>query len=144
MYRNKLQEIIPVRCVLPACQPYELWPPDVSTGRGCGVGGPQMNKFEQVSSYGHQMSLAGGWAWPELGVPCLMARGAAAAGRGCTVKSNASWVMVTSGPPPLLWTDRHEWKHYLLKTSLAGGNNAHLCDNEPKLCDKPLEEEKTD
>ena len=25
--------------------------------------GPQMNKFEQVSSVGHQMSLAGGEGW---------------------------------------------------------------------------------
>ena len=34
-----------------------------------------------------------------------------------------SWVMVTWGPPP--WsdrmTDRHDWKHYFLTTSLAGG-----------------------
>ena len=42
------------------------WPPDVSTG----IGDLQVNKFEQVSSLGHQMSLAGGLctrvAWPGL------------------------------------------------------------------------------
>ena len=32
--------------------------PDVSTGLGC----PQVNKFEQVSSLGHQIPLAGGGA----------------------------------------------------------------------------------
>ena len=41
-----------------------------------------------------------------------------------TVRSKASWVMVTCGP---LWieilTDTHNWKHYLPATSLTGGNN---------------------
>ena len=32
----------------------ECWPPDVSSG------GPQVNKFEQVSSVGHQISVDGG------------------------------------------------------------------------------------
>ena len=36
-------------------------------GRGWG---PRVNKFKQVSSDGHQMSLAGG-----AGFPCLMSRG---------------------------------------------------------------------
>ena len=36
------------------------------------LGGPQMNKFEQVSSDDHQMSPAGGWG---KGVPGLMSRG---------------------------------------------------------------------
>ena len=36
-----------------------------------GVGGPQLNKFKQVSSDNHEMSLAGG---PGLGVRCLMPR----------------------------------------------------------------------
>ena len=35
-------------------------------------GGPQVNKFEQVSSDGHQISLAKKGL--KLGVPCLMAR----------------------------------------------------------------------
>ena len=51
------QESIPVGCVLPACQLYMLQPPDVSTR---GQVGPSVNKFEQVSSYGHQVSLAMG------------------------------------------------------------------------------------
>ena len=42
---------IPVGCVLPPCKPYALQcpPPDVAPG---------LNKFEQVSSVGHQMSVA--------------------------------------------------------------------------------------
>ena len=52
---NKQDKII-IGCVLPASYPYVFqWPPlDVSGG------GPQVNKFEQVSSDDHQMSLAGG------------------------------------------------------------------------------------
>ena len=42
--------------------------------------GPQTNKFEQVSSDGHQMSLAG--APGPRGVPCLMSWGARARARG--------------------------------------------------------------
>ena len=50
------QESIPVGCVPTACKPYMLqWPqPDVAPGRG-----PQVNKFEQISSVGHQMSVGG-------------------------------------------------------------------------------------
>ena len=56
-----------MECVPPACQLYMLWwPPDVSTGGG--GAGPPVNKFEQVSSDGHRMSLA---------------------------RFNVSWVMVT-------------------------------------------------
>ena len=43
------------------------WPPDVSTGRGC----PQVNKFEHVSSIGHQMLLAG----EEMEGPCTVRHG---------------------------------------------------------------------
>ena len=59
-------------------------PPDDSTS-----GGPDMNKFEQVKSDCHQMSLGNqgqGWGshvqkdW---------------AGGACTVSPNASWIMVT-------------------------------------------------
>ena len=52
------QESISAGCVPPACQLYVfLWPSlDVSTG---GVG-DEVNKFEQVSSDDHQMSLMGG------------------------------------------------------------------------------------
>ena len=41
-----------------------------------GGGGPQVNKFEQVSSHGHQMSLAA----VGLGVPCLMSGGGPGSG----------------------------------------------------------------
>ena len=61
-----------------------------------------MNKFEQVSSVGYEMSLGGfsgpggvggGVGW---GVLCLISGGRA--GGTCTVRSNASWVMVTWRP----------------------------------------------
>ena len=45
------QESITVGFVSPACQLYMLWPPDVSTD--------QVNKFGQVYSDCHQMSLGG-------------------------------------------------------------------------------------
>ena len=57
-----------------------------------------MNKFEQASSDGHQMSLVGG-----------------------AVRSNASWVLAIWGPL-CGQTDTHERKHYLPATLLAGGN----------------------
>ena len=96
-------------------------------------GSPQMNKFEQVSSDHHQLSLAGGRV---VGVPGLMSGGGesrvpglmsggrvgspglmtAGGGGFCLVTSNAWWVMdreVTIS----LWTewltDRHDWKYYL-------------------------------
>ena len=76
----------------------------------------QMNKFEQVFSDAHQMSLAGGGrgrAWTEVNASCIMGNGH----------------MVTP-----MWTDRHEWKYYLPETSLAGGNNEYgkieFCKNE--------------
>ena len=52
------QDSIPVGCAPSACQPYVfLWPPlDVSTSRGLG---PQVDKFEQVFSDDHQMSVVG-------------------------------------------------------------------------------------
>ena len=53
-----------------------------------------MNKFEQVSSDGHQMWLARGGVRPGGdSVPWSHVLGG-----GCTVKSNASWVMVTRAP----------------------------------------------
>ena len=78
-------------------------------------GGPQMNKFEQVSSDHHQMSLAGegvpglrsscGWS---IWIPCLMSRGQGVGPRSdvygeghCTVRSNASMVMITWDTPPM-------------------------------------------
>ena len=50
-----------------------------------------MNKFEQVSSDGHQMSLAGGYHVPCRGLDWGKGRGPS------TVRSNASWVMITRG-----------------------------------------------
>ena len=54
----------------PACQPYKfLWSPlNVSTVVGWGVG-PQVNKFELVSSDDHQMSVVREY------VPCLVGGG---------------------------------------------------------------------
>ena len=52
-------------------------PPDVST-----IEGPQVNRFEQLSSLGYQMSLAGSW-------------GPVHGGGWYTVRSNSSWVIVT-------------------------------------------------
>ena len=49
-----------------------------------------MNKFEQVFSDGHQISLAGRGAER---VPCLLSGGGGLGGP-CTVRPNASWVMV--------------------------------------------------
>ena len=52
-----------------------------------------MNKFEQVSSDGHQMSLGGGTRAGVWG--------------GYTLGSNASWVMDTWRSPVERITDRH-------------------------------------
>ena len=50
------EESIPVGGEPPACKPFVLqWPPLDVTSEG-----PQVNKFEQVSIVGHQMSVAGG------------------------------------------------------------------------------------
>ena len=77
--------------------------------------GPQVNKFEQVSNDGHQISLAGelGSSMSGVqmrtgaggGVPCVMSRVPGPGGPD-TVKSKVSWVMVIWGPPGQ--TDRHE------------------------------------
>ena len=68
-----------------------------------------MNKFEQVFSDDYQMSLAG--AGPG-GPMTHVLGGGVGSGEARIVRSNASWVMVTWGPPSPLWTDRHT----LLKT----------------------------
>ena len=47
-------------------------------------GGTQVNKFEQVSSLGHQISLAGGRA----GGPCSMRSHIWGVGSACTVRSH--------------------------------------------------------
>ena len=53
-----------------------------------------MNKFEQVSSDGHQMSLVGGAGLGSGGSPELKLWEGAGAREACTVRTNASWVMV--------------------------------------------------
>ena len=67
-----------------------------------------MNKFDQVSSDGHHMSLAVGWG--RVGGPQVLCWGwdgrvpqmpVGGRRRGCTVRSNASSVMVTWEPPTL-------------------------------------------
>ena len=52
-----------------------------------------MNKFEEICSDDHHVSSAEGWGLE--GDPRSDVRG----GGGCTVRSNASYVMVTWGPP---------------------------------------------
>ena len=76
-----------------------------------GVRGPQVNKFEQVSSDDHQMSLVEGWR-----VPCLMLRGlgpeGARAMRGASLYSEVQCIMGNGHMGPLpLWTDRHGYEN---------------------------------
>ena len=70
--------------------------------------GPQMNKFEQVCSHDHQMSVVG--VGPRSDV---QAKGVV-----------PYHVMFPTYPPPPMWTDTCLWKHYLPQTSFLGGNNA--------------------
>ena len=74
---------LPTVCVLVAARCQNQWE------------GPQVNKFEQVSSDDHQMSLAGtglGWGDPMSGGG---PRARAGGGVHCTKRTNASWVMAT-------------------------------------------------
>ena len=98
------EESIPVGCVPPVCQPYVFrWPPlDASTD---GLDG------------GGLMSNVGKGKGRSTGEGC----------GGCTVRSNASRLLVTWDPPP--WADRRLWKHYLPATSFAGDND----DSETSL-----------
>ena len=50
---NLTQDSISIRCIPATCQPYVFWGPPL------GGLGPQGNKFEQVSSDDHEMSVAG-------------------------------------------------------------------------------------
>ena len=67
---------------------------------------PQVNKFEQVFSDGHQMSVVGGT--PSQKPPDVSSRG--------PFPDMEPWI-----PHPAEQNDRHLWKHYLPSTSLAGG-----------------------
>ena len=73
-----------------------------------------MNKFKKVSGDGHQMSVAErGGTRASQGPLVFCARGVGARGSPSltsgnvtyTVRSNASWVMVTWGPPVDRQTD---------------------------------------
>ena len=78
---------------------------EATSGCHSGDRGGPINKVEQVSSDDHQMRLAGGWCGAELHVCCIGGRGTMyhVSGVGpCTVRSSASWVMVTWDP---LWTE---------------------------------------
>ena len=100
------QEYSTVWCLPTACQSHMLlWSADLSTGWES-----QVNKLEQISSDGQQMSVAEGGSH----VWCPRAGGS------CIVKFNASWAIVEWGFPH--WTDRHDWKHYVPATLLAVGN----------------------
>ena len=74
------QESTPVGCVPPAHAYHTCFN---SQKMPALCGGPQVNKFQQVSSDGHQMSLTKG--------PGQEPRGP------CTVRSHASWILVTWG-----------------------------------------------
>ena len=75
-------------------------PPDVSTGEG----GPQVNKFEQVSRFVHQM-LPAGERGPRPG-PCTN-RGNGA--KLCTeVGGDLGLGTVKGGPLPCKQNDRHD------------------------------------
>ena len=136
MYKCKKlaeQEIIPVRCMPPACKPYmfrcchqmsvpvgygssseqvwtglQWWPPDV-TGR-------------ETRTRGHSMGTRDG-VRVGLGIPTFDVNWEVGLRRTGAVRSKASWVMVTWGLPWTDWlTDRHIWKYYLPVTLLAGNN----------------------
>ena len=91
---------------------------------------PKVNKFEQVSSDGNQMSLAGG-----DGAPCPVRFYSQAPkvscpglGWGGGLYNEVQCIMGNGhmGPSPCGETDRlmdrHVWKHYIPVTPVAGGS----------------------
>ena len=78
----------------------------------------QVNKFEQVFIDHYQMSLTGRGRSPGL-----MSRKWEVVPLPCDLSHDAFDVTYPSSIPPipLLWTDRHLWKHYLPTTSFAAG-----------------------
>ena len=91
--------------------------------------GSSSEQSEQVSNLDHQMSVVRGRGVPSLGrgvrsVPMSHAQG--------TLRSNASWVMVTVKRQ----TDRHHWKHYLSATLFA--IDKHVKDGPIQLHGKPV------
>ena len=115
MHEHKMeQEIIPVWCTPPSCTNLTFFNSNQVSALVVGSWSDQVWK---VSIDCHQMSLAG--------VPCTVRshvwRGLGLGGLW-TVRSNASWVMVTRNSV----VDKHDWKHYLPATLLAGGNHHHF------------------
>ena len=118
-----------VRALPTRCQ-HRIW-----TG---GVGS-QVNKFEQVSSdVPPDFATRGTEAWGAggpmsdvqecWGVPCSMSRGPGVTwhcrGQPCTVRSNASWVIVGGGGDPIprnRQAGSHLWKHYLPQLHVGRG-----------------------
>ena len=79
-----------------------------------------VNKFEYF--WGRRWGQSGG---PVVGKPRALNTGVGGWGqdlvqRGNQVPVQNGWLGPYAGT--LLWTDRRDWKHYLLITSLAGGN----------------------
>ena len=126
--------------VRPTC--LSIQPPDLSTGRV----GVQVNKLQQVSSLGLQVSLAGVrssseevWTGPQSWPPDVTSRDRWGPGQGgpctkgegqgvtvqrriyCMVRSNASWVMVTWYPPSLQQNDRQTIVKILHFHNFIGG-----------------------
>ena len=64
------QEGIPVGCVPPACH-ISVATTKCKNGGGGVRAGPQVNKFEQVSSDQHQISLIGGGGSRSPGLMCV-------------------------------------------------------------------------
>ena len=64
-------------------------------------------------------------------IPCLMSMGCAGRWGGPVQWDPMHHGWWSHGDPPL-WTDRHDWKHYLPATSLAGGNMSNAKQNEMK------------
>ena len=98
-YSHSKNKSIPVWCVPPTCANHACF----NSHQMSAPGGLEVDKFDQVSSDGHKISLA-------EGLPCVGGQGCGVhvhwgpSARGaCKVWSNVSWVMVTRDPPP--WTD---------------------------------------
>ena len=88
----------------------------------------QVNKFEQVSSVGHKMSVAGGssseqvWTGLQCWPPDVSSRGSVLGLMSMGDSEVQSIIGNGHLGTHLLWTDRHLWKHYLPPTSLTGSN----------------------
>ena len=115
------QVSFPVGCVLTVCQLYMFqWPlPDVSIRWGGGGRSSREQVWTGLQWWSPNVRAGGGGR--SLG---LMSRGEAV---GPLVwywwggMWHIPWCMGCTYTP-ILWTDRHLWKHYLPVTSFAGGN----------------------